>query len=50
MQLPLVAPAPVVSAHAAAFRNLFENPCQFQHFQHYLSCVLASADKTKLAT
>jgi hypothetical protein len=64
MQLPLVAPAPVVTAHAGAFRDLFENRCQFQHFQHYLTglmvlpnksltniarCVLASADKTNLA-
>ncbi len=64
MQLPLVAPAPAVTAHADAFRDLFENRCQFQHFQHYLTglmvlpnksltniarCVLASADKTNLA-
>ena len=64
MQLPLVAPAPAVSAHADAFRDLFENRCQFQHFQHYLTglmvlpnkslaniarCVLASADKTNLS-
>jgi hypothetical protein len=37
MQLPIVAPAPVVTAHADAFRDLFENRCQFQHFQHYLT-------------
>ena len=64
MQLPLVAPAPAVTAHADAFRDLFENRCQFQHFQHYLTglmvlpnkslaniarCVLASADKTNLS-
>src|SRR5919202_5629677 len=64
MQLPLVAPAPAVSAHAPAFRDLFENRCQFQHFQHYLTglmvlpnkslaniarCVVASADKTNLS-
>ena len=64
MQLPIVAPAPVVTAHADAFRDLFENRCQFQHFQHYLTglivlpnksltniarCVLESADKTNLA-
>jgi len=64
MQLPLVAPAPAVDAHAAAFRDLFANRCQFQHFQHYLTglmvlpnkslaniarCVLASADKTNLS-
>jgi hypothetical protein len=64
MQLPIVAPAPIVTAHAAIFRNLFENRCQFQHFQHYLTglivldnksltnitrCVLESADKTNLS-
>jgi hypothetical protein len=64
MQLPIVAPAPAVTAHADAFRDLFENRCQFQHFQHYLTglmvlsnksltnmarCVLTSADKTNLS-
>jgi SRSO17 transposase len=64
MQLPIVAPAPAVTAHADAFRDLFENRCQFRHFQHYLTglmvlpnkslaniarCVLASADKTNLS-
>jgi len=36
MQLPIVAPAPVVTAHADIFRDLFENRCQFRHFQNYL--------------
>jgi len=64
MQMPLVAPAPIVAAHAAAFRDLFANRRQFQHFQDYLTglivlenksltniarCVLASADKTNLS-
>jgi SRSO17 transposase len=64
MQLPIVAPAPIVTAHADIFRDLFENRCQFQHFQHYLTglivldnkslanitrCVLESADKTNLS-
>ena len=64
MQLPIVAPAPLVSAHADVFRDLFENRRQFQHFQNYLTglivldnkslanmtrCVLESADKTNLA-
>lgn len=64
MQLPIVAPAPLVTTHADAFRTLFENRCQFQHFQHYLTglmvlsnkslaniarCVLESADKTNLS-
>src|SRR5215510_3575161 len=64
MQLPIVAPAPLVTQHAEAFRDLFTNRRQFQHFQHYLTglmvlanksltniarCVIASADKTNLA-
>ena len=64
MQLPIVAPAPIVTAHAAIFRDLFENRCQFRHFQHYLTglivldnkslanitrCMLESADKTNLS-
>ena len=64
MQLPIVAPAPLVTTHAAAFRDLFENRCQFDHFQNYLTglivlpnksltniarCVLDSADKTNLS-
>jgi SRSO17 transposase len=64
MQLPIVAPAPIVTVHAGVFRDLFENRCQFQHFQHYLTglmvlpnkslaniarCILESADKTNLS-
>jgi SRSO17 transposase len=64
MQLPLVAPAPVVVEHAPVFRELFENRRQFQHFENYLTglrvlanksmanisrCLLESADKTNLA-
>ena len=64
MQLPIVAPAPLVTAHAEIFRDLFENRCQFQHFQNYLTglivldnkslanitrCILESADKTNLS-
>jgi SRSO17 transposase len=64
MQLPIVVPAPLVVAHAGVFRDLFENRCQFRHFQNYLTglmvlpnksmsnivrCVLDSADKTNLS-
>jgi SRSO17 transposase len=64
MQVPLGAPAPVVVEHAQVFRDLFENRCQFQHFENYLTglrvlsnksmanisrCVLESADKTNLS-
>jgi hypothetical protein len=64
MELPIVGPAPVVTEHAAIFRDLFDNQCQFRHFQHYLTglivlpkkslahmarCLLDSADKTNLS-
>jgi SRSO17 transposase len=64
MQLPIVAPAPVVSEHAGAFRHLFNDERAYQHFQHYLTglivlesksltnisrCTLASADKSNLS-
>ena len=64
MELPIVAPAPVVIEHAAVFRDLFDNQCQFRHFQHYLTglivlpnkslanmarCILDSPDKTNLS-
>ena len=64
MQLPIVAPAPIATAYAGAFRDLFENRRQFQHFQNYLTglmvlpnksmaniarCVVESADKTNLS-
>ena len=62
MELPIVAPAPVVTEHASVFRDLFDNHCQFRHFQHYLTglivlpnksmaniarCILDSPDKTQ---
>ena len=64
MQLPLVVPAPLVTAHADVFRDLFENRCQFHHFQNDLTglivldnkslanltrCVLERADTTNLS-
>jgi hypothetical protein len=64
MELPIVAPAPVIAEHAAVFRDVFDNQCQFRHFQHYLTglivlpnkslanmarCLLDSADKTNLS-
>lgn len=64
MEVPIVAPAPVVTAHAGVFRDLFENQCQFRPFQHDLTglivlphksvahmvrCILDSADKTNLS-
>lgn len=64
MQLPIIAPAPLVIAHAEVFRDLFENRRQMQHFENYLTglivlpnksmaniarCVVDSADKTNLS-
>jgi DDE superfamily endonuclease len=64
MELPLIEPAPVVTAHTGVFRDVFENQCQFRHVQHDLTglivlpnkslanmarCILDSADKTNLS-
>ena len=64
MELPIIEPAPVVTEHAGVFRDVFENQCQFRHFQYYLTglivlpnksmanmarCILDSADKTNLS-
>jgi hypothetical protein len=64
MEWPLVAPAPVVTAPAAVFRDLFDHQCQLRHVQHYLTgliilpnkslaniarCILESADTTHLS-
>ena len=64
MQLPIVAPAPLVTKHACAFRDLFENRKQYRHFENYLTglmvlpnksmanitrCILDSADRSNLS-
>jgi SRSO17 transposase len=64
MELPISAPAPVVTEHAAVFRDVCEHQCQCRHFQHYLTglivlphkslanlarCSLESADNTNLS-
>jgi hypothetical protein len=64
MQRPIVAPAPVVTAHADILRDLVENRCPLRPFHHSLTglivldnkrlttisrCVLESADTTTLA-
>ena len=64
MQLPILAPAPLVAMQAEAFRDLFENRCQFRHFENYLTglmvlpnkslanmtrCILDSSDKSNLS-
>jgi DDE superfamily endonuclease len=64
MEMPIVAPAPIVTEHTAVCRDLFDNQGQFRHFQHSLTglivlpnkslaniarCILDSADKTNLS-
>ena len=64
MQLPILAPAPLVAVRAEAFRDLFDNRSQYRHFQNYLTglmvlpnksmanisrCMLDSSDKTNLS-
>src|SRR5215475_2876760 len=46
MELPIVAPAPAVADQAAVFRDLFENQCQFRHFQHYLTGLIVLPNKS----
>jgi DDE superfamily endonuclease len=46
MELPIVVPAPVVTEHAAVFRDLFDNHCQFRHFQHYLTGLIVLPHKS----
>ncbi len=46
MQVPLVAPAPIVEQHAEAFRDLFENRCQFEHFQNYVTGLIVLENKS----
>ena len=64
MQLPIVEHPPIVTKHSAEFAEIFQNCCQMQHFQNYISglivlenktmanisrCILDSADKTNLS-
>jgi hypothetical protein len=64
MELPIIEPAPVVTAHTGVFRDLFENQGQCRHVQHELTgllvlptkslahrarCLLDSADNTPLS-
>ena len=46
MQLPLVQAAPLVKSHAEAFCDLFENRCQFEHFQNYVTGLMVLDNKT----
>lgn len=46
MQLPIVKPAPIVEQHSTAFRDLFNDHRQFQHFQNYLTGLMVLENKT----
>jgi hypothetical protein len=46
MPWPIVGPAPVVSEHTGVFRDLFDNTCQFRHFQHYLTGLIVLPHKS----
>ncbi|MGH8068010.1 MAG: IS701 family transposase [Candidatus Entotheonellia bacterium] len=49
MEVPIVAPAPIVTAHAEVFRDLVDHQCQFRHFQPYLTGLIVLPNKS-LAT
>jgi hypothetical protein len=46
MELPIVAPAPVVTDHAAVFRDLCDHQCQFRHVQHDLTGLIVLPNKS----
>jgi hypothetical protein len=46
MQAPIVAPSPIVEKHSEAFRDLFENRCQYEHFQNYLTALMVLENKS----
>jgi len=45
LEWPIVAPAPVVTDHAAVFRDLFDTQCQVRHCQHDLTGLLGLPNK-----
>lgn len=64
MVIPIVEPAPIVLRYAEAFRPVFKDCRQFEHFRNYLTglmvlddksmaniarCIVESADKTNLS-
>lgn len=46
MELPILEAALVVTEHAAVFRDVFENQCQFRHFPHYLTGLIILPNKS----
>jgi hypothetical protein len=45
MELPIVAPAPVVTEHVVVFRDLFDTHCQLRHFHHDLTGLIVLPHK-----
>ncbi len=48
MQLPIVAPAPVVNEHTASFRHLFNDERAYQHFQYYLTGLIRGGETLRI--
>ena len=46
MELPIIEPAPVVTKHAEVFRDVFDNQCQFRHFQHCVTGPIVLPNKS----
>jgi hypothetical protein len=46
MELPIVAPAPVVTTPTAVFRDLCDHQGEFRHFQHYLTALIVLPNKS----
>jgi hypothetical protein len=46
MEWPIIAPAPVVTEHAAVCWDLFDHQCQFRHFQYDLTGLIVLPNKS----
>ncbi|MHB8752548.1 MAG: hypothetical protein ACYDBJ_25560 [Aggregatilineales bacterium] len=46
MQLPIIQAAPLVERHAEAFRDLFENRRQYEHFKQYVTGLMVLDNKS----
>ncbi|MHB8630156.1 MAG: hypothetical protein ACYDBJ_29140 [Aggregatilineales bacterium] len=45
MQIPIVEAAPLVQRHATAFRDLFADRRQYEHFEQYLTGLMVLDSK-----
>ncbi|MCL5276064.1 MAG: transposase [Chloroflexi bacterium] len=46
LELPIVTTAPIVKQYGDRFAQVFENRCQFQHFENYLTGLITPPNKT----